>query len=91
MVKSWRRCLVAVLYMNAIRELIQRNVSDLQPANGLSLVHVSVSAMKRMRVSLAVQLSHETTGKALQHFGQRGLLKSKNWHETSQFISLFYA
>lgn len=71
-----------------VRELIQRSASDLKPAYRLSVDHVNVSAMKRMRVRLAVQLLSETTAKALQYFGQRGLLKSKNWHETSQFISL---
>lgn len=37
---------------------------------------------------LAAQLLAETTAKTLKYFGNKGLLKSKDWEETSRFIHL---
>lgn len=41
-----------------------------------------------MNVRLAAQLLSETTAKTIQFFGEQGLLKSKDWDTTSQFILL---
>lgn len=41
-----------------------------------------------MNVKLAAQLMSNTIAKSLQYFGQQNLLKSKDWQDTSNFISL---
>lgn len=71
-----------------VREIIFRSIRDLKTTHHLSEKHVSVTGVKRTNVRLAVQLLFETTAKSLEYFGQRGLLESKYWEDTSQFISL---
>lgn len=72
----------------SVRELILRSVHDLKTAYRLSQKHIDVQGAKRMNVRLAAQLMSETTGKSLHHFGEQGLLKSKDWYDTSKFILL---
>lgn len=71
-----------------VREIIQRSVKDLKTTFKLSDRHVHVYGTQRMNVRLAAQLLSETTAKTLQFFGKQGLLKSKNWQTTSDFIML---
>lgn len=78
------RCVLS----GCVRELISRIVSDLKTAHRLSESHIYVDGFKRMKVSLAAQLLSESTAKSLEYFGNRGLLQSKEWDDTSQFFYL---
>jgi len=69
---------------SGVRELVKRSVRDLKVTHRLSDKHIEVTRSSRMKVKLAVQ----TTGKALQFFGKRGLLECKNWKDTSELILL---
>lgn len=71
-----------------VREVISRSVKDLKTTFKLSSKLVSVECGTRMNVSLAAKLLSETTAKSLEYFGERGLLSSTNWKDSSQFISL---
>ena len=43
---------------------------------------------QRQRVKLATQLLSRTCANAINYLGERKVLKSKNWKETSDFIFL---
>lgn len=72
----------------SVREIVRKNVSDLKITHCLSDKHVSIAGAQRMKVKLAAQLLSETTATALAYFGQNGLLNSRNWEATSNFIKL---
>lgn len=71
-----------------IRELIIRGQYDLKTAHRLSHKHIDVVAAKNMNVRLAAQLLSDTTATSLKYFGEQGLLQSKDWEDTSNFIAL---
>lgn len=73
---------------SSVREIIIRSEHDLKTAHRLSHKHINVQGVQRMRVYLAAQLLSETTSKTIKYFGRDGLLKSKDWHDTSEFIQL---
>lgn len=77
-----------IITSSCVREVISRSVKDLKTTFKLSSKLVNVECGTRMNVSLAAKLLSETTAKALEYFGERGLLSSTNWKDTSQFISL---
>ncbi|XP_071519277.1 transposable element P transposase isoform X4 [Panulirus ornatus] len=70
-----------------VRELIART-DDLKVTHRLSQKHIHVQGANRMNVKLAAHLLSEATGKSLKYFGERGLLHSKDWDSTSDFILL---
>lgn len=72
----------------SVREIIIRSEHDIKTAHRLSHKHINVQGVKRMNVKLAAQLLSETTAKTIKFFGEQGLLKSKDWHDTSRFIAL---
>lgn len=73
---------------SCIREIIKRSVKDLKTTFKLNDRHIDVEGPKRMNVRLVAQLLSETTAKTIQFFDEQGLLKSKDWDTTSQFILL---
>ena len=73
---------------DCVKEIIFQSISDLKTAPKLSERHITVQGVKRMSVKLATQLLSETTAKTIQYFGGKGVLKSKDWKETSKFISI---
>lgn len=73
---------------SSIRELIIRSTHDLKTIHRLSYKHIDVQGPKRMNVLLAAQLLSQSTAKSIEYFGRKGLLKSKDWEDTSNFISL---
>ena len=50
--------------------------------------YLIVTGTKRMNVRKAVQLLSETTSKAIDFYGKQGLLESKHWESTRDFIWL---
>ena len=73
---------------SSVREIIIRSEHDLKTAHHLSHKHINVQGVKTMNVKLAAQLMSETTAKSIKFFGEQGLLKSKDWDDTSKFIAL---
>ena len=71
-----------------VREIIRKSVRDLKTTHHLSENHVNMTKAKRMNVRLATQLMSETTAKSIQFFGEKGLIHSKDWAATSEFIVL---
>lgn len=65
---------------------MKRSASDLKTTHRLSHNHICVEGVKRMDVKLAAQLLSETTARSLKYFGDKGLFKTKDWNDTSQFI-----
>ncbi|XP_071525284.1 transposable element P transposase [Panulirus ornatus] len=71
-----------------VREMIARSKGDLKVPHRLSHKHIRVRGANRRNVKLAAHLISERTGKSLKYFGERGLLHSKDWDRTSDFILL---
>lgn len=73
---------------SSVTEIIMRSEHDLKTAHRLSQKHINVQGTQTMNVKLDAQLISETTAKSIKFFGEQGLLKSKDWQDTSNFIAL---
>ena len=71
----------------AIREMLIKTKTEYGLAHKLSETHLNVSGSQRQRVKYAVQLLSKSCADALKYLGARGLLVTKNWRETADFIS----
>lgn len=72
----------------SIREMLLNTKSEYGLAYKLSEVHLNVSGMQRQRVKYAAQLLSKTSANSIRYLGERGLLETRNWEETANFISL---
>lgn len=77
-----------ILSSQCVGELVEESKRDLKVTHRLSEKHINVQRAQRMRVKFAVQLLSETTGKCVKYFGERNMLRCKDWGETSEFIAL---
>ena len=50
--------------------------------------HLNVRGQQRQRVKYASQLLSMTCVSSIRYLGQRGLLVSRNWKQTADFISV---
>lgn len=70
-----------------IREMLMKTKTEYGLAYKLDETHLNVSGHQRQRVKFAVQLLSKSCANSLKYLGERGLLETKNWRETAEFIS----
>ena len=71
-----------------VREIIKKSESDLRPTYRLNENNLRVTGTKHINVRKAVQLLSETASTAIDFYGNQGLLESKQWKSTKDFIRL---
>lgn len=77
-----------LICIDGIREMLSKTKSEYGLAYKISETHLNVTGQQRQRVKLAVQLLSRSCGNSLRYLGEKGLLVSKTWEETSEFILL---
>lgn len=70
-----------------IREMLVKTKTEYGLAYKVSDVHLNVVGQQRQRVKYATQLLSKSCASAIQYLGERGLLTSKNWKATANFLS----
>ena len=70
----------------SIREMLSATKTEYALAHKVSEGHLNVIGQQRQRVKYAAHLLSESCSNALTYLGQRGLLKTKNWRETADFV-----
>ena len=73
---------------SCIREMMRASKTEYGLAYKLNEMHVNLEGPQRQRVMYAVQLMSKSCSSSLKYLGERGLLKSRCWKETAEFIGL---
>lgn len=73
---------------DSIYEMLKHTKTEYGLAYKVNETRLSVTGYQRQRVKYAVQLLSKSCANALKFLGEKGLLKSKNWRETLDFIIL---
>ncbi len=77
---------------SCIREMMTASKTEYGLAYKSNEMHVNIEGPQRQRVMYAVQLMSKSCSSSLKYLGERererGLLKSRCWKETGDFIGL---
>ena len=74
--------------MFCVREMLAKTKTEYGLAYKLSETHVNVSGQQKQRVKYSVQLLSKSCADSIMYLGERGLLETKNWKETADFICI---
>lgn len=72
-----------------LEEVLKKQEADLKIAFKLSNEHLYVTNRNKQNVKLAAQLFSNSNASALKYYGEKGLLTSNNWKDTSEVLKLF--
>lgn len=70
-------------------QLLHAQSTDLKLAHKITQFHLDVTGSARQRVKLAAQIFSNSTAKAIEYLGRKGLMQNQDWLETSYVFKTF--